>query len=66
MAKIETETLVKKSKITGNKLAYQLQTMTDLLYMHASPLLEKGVSVLDRHDMLMQEKIVEQRKITIF
>ncbi|KAL5260602.1 hypothetical protein ACHWQZ_G010676 [Mnemiopsis leidyi] len=46
---IETETLVKKSKITMNKLADWLKTMTDLLYEHASPLLEKGFSVLDRY-----------------
>ena len=39
---IKTETLVKESKITRNKLAHCLQTMTDLLYMRASPLLEKG------------------------
>ena len=58
-----TESLVSKTKITRNKLAYWLETVKYLLTSRAMPLLEKAVSVQDKVEMLQQEKIKDQDSI---
>ena len=60
---ITTESLVSKTKITRNKLAYWLETVKYLLTSRAMPLLEKAVSVQDKVEMLQQEKIKDQDSI---
>ena len=60
---VTTENLVKKSKVTRNKLAYWLETVKYLLCNRAIPLLEKGVRVHDKVEKLQQEKIDDQKSI---
>ena len=60
---ITTESMLRRTNITRNKLAYWLETLKYLMNNRAMPLLEKALRVQNRVEMLQEDKIKDKETI---